>query len=112
MVLKLLQEQNKLEHIMFENIERKILVDEDGIIFPKNFSTDIHVLMENGKTILMEIKFKIDDRDLHHFLQVSKLYEAHYQKPDELWVLTIEISPKTFNVSKSFPFKLIFGKIK
>ncbi len=112
MVLKLLIEQQKLKDIEISNIERKIIIDEDGDIFPKGYSTDIDILMENGKTILMEIKFKIDNRDIYHFVQVSKLYEKLYQKPDELWVLTLEISPKTLNVSKEFPVKVIYGKIK
>ncbi len=112
MVLKLLIEQQKLKDIEISNIERKTIMDEVGDIFPRGYSTDIDILMENGKIILMEIKFKIDNRDIYHFVQVSKLYEKLYQKPDELWVLTLEISPKTLNVSKEFPVKVIYGKVK
>ncbi len=112
MVLKLLIEQRKLKDIEISNIERKTIIDEDGDIFPRGYSTDIDILMENGKIILMEIKFKIDNRDIYHFTQVSKLYEKLFKKPDELWVLTLEISPKTLKVSNEFPVKVIYGKIK
>jgi hypothetical protein len=111
MVLKLLKEQHKLKDINISRIERKTIVDEDGDIFPQRYSTDIDILMENDKLILMEIKFKVDNRDIYHFVQVSKLYEILYEKPDELWVLTLEISPKTLNISNQFPVKVIYGHI-
>ena len=68
--------------------------------------------MDNGKTILMEIKFKVDHHDIYHFVQVSKLYENLFNKPDELWILSLEISPKTLNISKKFPVRIIYGEIK
>jgi hypothetical protein len=112
MVLKLLIEQNKLKNIDFSSIERRTLIDEDGDVFPRSYSTDIDILMENGKTILMEIKFKIDHRDIYHFVQVSKLYEKLFKKADELWVLSLEISPKTLKISSEFPVKVMYGNIK
>ena len=112
MVLQLLIEQNKLKKIDISNIERRTLIDEDGDVFPRGYSTDIDILMENGKTILMEIKFKINYRDIYHFMQVSKLYEILYKKPAELWVLSLEISPKTLRFSSEYPVKLIYGNVK
>jgi len=111
MVIKLLQYYNKLKDVDITKIKQLEMFDEDGKIFPKGYRSDIDVIMENGKTILIEIKFKADNRDLYHFSQVSKLYEKLYKKPDELWILTFEISPKTFEVSKMYPFKMIYGEI-
>ncbi len=112
MVLNLLKEYNKLKDIDITHIEKIDLRDKEGVLFPKGYTTDIDVLIENGKTILMEIKFKADYRDMLHFIQVSKLYEHLYKKPDELWVLTAEISPKNYELSAMYPIKLIYGKVK
>ncbi len=112
MVLNLLKEVHELKDIEIKRIERIELRDEEGLFFPKGYTTDIDILIENGKTILMEIKFKADYRDIYHFVQVSKLYEHLYKKPDELWVLTAEISPKNYELAAKYPVKLIYGKIK
>ncbi|MHA1848249.1 MAG: hypothetical protein ACTSYS_05005 [Promethearchaeota archaeon] len=112
MVLKLLREHHDLKKVDFKRIERKKIVDAEGFIFPKNYSTDIDILMENGKTILMEIKFKVDLHDIFHFVQVSKLYEHLYHDVDELWVLSLEVTSKTLKDSKKFPIKMIHGVVK
>lgn len=75
-------------------------------------TADVDVLMENEKLILMEIEFKLDHCDLHHFYEVNQLYEELYKKPDELWAFALEISPKTLEHSTKYPIKLIFGTIK
>jgi hypothetical protein len=110
-IIRLLKEKEKIKDIDFSTIKRKQLVDEEGSIFQKGVRTDVDVLMKNGKTILIEIKFKMDQWDLHHFYEVSQLYEMKYEKPDELWALTLEITPKTLEHSQRFPIKLIYGKI-
>jgi len=112
MVLKLLKQYNKIKDVEISQLEQKELIDEGGIIFTKGYRTDVDILMDNGKTILIEIKFKADNRDIYHFVQVGKLYEHLYTKPDELWLLTFEISPKNFEVAAQFPVKLIYGRIK
>ena len=111
-VLKLLQEQHKLSGLEITKIERRDLIDADGLVFVKGYATDVDVLMEDGKTILIDIKFKADNRDLHHFFDVARLFEKLYKKPDELWVLSLEITPKTLAIATKYPFKMIYGKIK
>ena len=112
MVLRLLQRYNKLGDIDISKIEHVELIDKKGHIFTEGYRTDVDILIDNGKTILIEIKFKADNRDIYHFVQVSKLYERLHKKPDELWVLTAEITPKNFEVAMEFPVKLIYGKIR
>ena len=111
-VLKLLQEQHKLSGLEITKIERRDLIDADGLVFVKGYATDVDVLMEDGKIILIDIKFKADNRDLHHFFDVARLFEKLYKKPDELWVLSLEITPKTLAIATKYPFKMIYGKIK
>ncbi len=111
-ILEMLKEQNKIKEIDFSKIERVDIVDTEGVIFPKGVTSDIDVLMENGKNILMEIKFKLDSRDLYHFMQVGKLYEKLYKKPDELWAIALEITPETLKNSVKYPIKLIYGMLK
>ena len=69
MVLNLLKEYDKLKDIEITRIERIELWDKEGVFFPKGYTTDIDVLIDNSKTILMELKFKADYRDMHHFIQ-------------------------------------------
>lgn len=112
MILRLLKTYNKIKDVEISQIQQKELIDEEGIIFTRGYRTDVDILIDNGKTILIEIKFKADNRDIYHFIQVIKLYEHLYKKPDELWVLTFEISPKNFEIAAQFPVKLIYGRIK
>ncbi len=112
LIIKVLKEQQKIKDIEFSEIKREDLVDDKGYIFPKGTPTDIDVLVRDGKTILIEIKFKLDQWDLHHFYEVSQLYEKKIKKPDELWALTLEISPKTLEHLTRYPIKLIYGIIK
>ena len=97
MILELLKQSHKIQSDLITKISNKTIVDSEGEIFIKGYSTDIDILMENGKTILIEIKFKGDLRDLIHFFKVSKLYESKYKKPDELWFVCAEISKKSFD---------------
>ena len=111
-VLRLLKEENKLKEIEITKIEQLKLKDTEGVVFTKGYNTDIDILMENGKTILIEVKFKVNNRDLQHFFDAARLYEKLYKKPDELWVLTFEITHKTLKVAEElFPFKIIYGRI-
>lgn len=111
-VIKLLKAQNKIRDIDFSKIQRLPIIDTDGVVFPKGFTSDIDVLMENGKTILLEIKFKIDSGEISHFYDLATLYEKLYKKPDELWVLSLEISPRTLANAARYPMKIIYGKKK
>ena len=112
MVLRLLQEQDRLKEIEFSRIEKVNLIDTEGKIFAPGYSTDIDILMQNGRTILIEIKYKLERNDIGHFLNSSKLYEKIYKKADELWILCLEVAEPTLKFAEKFGIKVIYGNLR
>lgn len=110
-ILELLSEKIVQENVQSGKIHKEFLVDKEGNIFFKNYSTDIDVLIENGKTILMEIKYSPDNRDIFHFLKVSELYKETKRSFDELILLALEIKKDHVELAEEQGIKVIAGKI-
>ncbi|MHA1341193.1 MAG: hypothetical protein ACTSO2_14560, partial [Promethearchaeota archaeon] len=79
----------------------------------KGYSTDIDIISKDGEVHLFEIKFRPDQRDIYHFIQVSKLYQKKYKiKPSKLFLICIEINKKTLDYANNNGIEVIAGKIK
>ncbi len=110
-ILELLNEKLIQENIQASKIYKEFLSDKDGIIFVENYSTDIDVIMENGKVILMEIKYSPDNRDIFHFLKVAELYNKLKKSFDELILVALEIKKKHLELAQQEGIKVVAGKI-
>ena len=106
LILNFLMEQNKIKNIEFKNIIRKEIKDESG-----KHLTDIDILLENGKTILIEVKFKIHKKDVEHFNIIKNLYEKIYNKPDDMWMLGINASQAAIEEAEKNSIKIIYGRL-
>ncbi len=54
-IIEILNDELIRENIPASKIQKELMVDEEGIVFKKDFSTDIDVLIEDDKTILIEV---------------------------------------------------------
>ncbi len=110
-ILELLNEKLIQENIQSSKIYKEFLSDKDGVIFVKNYSTDIDVVIENGRVILIEIKYSPDNRDIFHFLKVSELYKKIKKSFDELILVALEIKKEHLDLAKQEGIKIIAGKV-
>ncbi|MHA1322275.1 MAG: DUF3782 domain-containing protein [Candidatus Helarchaeota archaeon] len=74
-VLQLMKKALQLENIDPSKIRKEYLYDGEGLVFYKNYSTDIDVLVENDNLYLVEVKATANKQDVDHFLQNIRLYE-------------------------------------
>ena len=110
-IIEILNDELIRENISASRIHKELMVDEEGIVFPKDFSTDIDVLIEDGKTILIEVKYRIDNYDIFTFLKLAELYEHTKKAFDQLLILTLEIKRLHLNYANKQGIKVIAGKV-
>jgi hypothetical protein len=108
-ILELLQKMLLKRDIDINKIEHKELIDEKGEVFSKNYRTDVDILIKNNFHYLMEIKYCADNRDIHHFLDVAKLYTKQYRQPYKLMLLTLDIDPKHLEYAEREKIEVITG---
>ena len=111
-ILYLLQDELIQENISSSDIKREKLLDREGKFFWENYNSDIDVLIQNGKTILIEVKYHADNHKLYHFLKNGKLYKHQYKKDyDELLMICLEINDINLEFAKKLGIKVITGKV-
>ncbi len=111
-ILYLLKERLIQENIQSSSIKKEILIDKEGTVFWKNYSTDIDILIQNGKTILIEIKYYADNRDIFHLKKNAELYKTLLNKEyDELMFICLEINEVNLHQAEQQGVKVIAGSI-
>jgi len=110
-IIEILNDELIRENIPTSKIQKETIIDKEGIVFTKNFSTDIDVLIEDGKTILIEVKYRMDNFEIFYFLKVAELY-SHTRKPyDQLLIITLEVKRLHLNYANQQKIKVIAGKV-
>lgn len=111
-ILSLLKDKLIQENIGVSEIKLEDLVDSEGKIFYENYNTDIDILIKNDKIILIEIKFKADNRDIFQILKKGELFKQIKKKSyDELMLVCLEINSMNFEQAIKQGIKVIAGKI-
>ncbi len=110
-ILELLSEQLIQENIPYKKMRKEFIVDKSGAVFTKNYSTDIDILVENGKTILIEVKYHPDNHDIFHFLKVAELYKRNYKPYDKLLLFALEIHARHLEYAREQGIKVITGTV-
>ena len=111
-VLNLLKDNLIKETINISEIKKIYLFDKEGTIFYDNYSTDIDILIQDGKTVLIEVKSGADNRDINDFLKKSALFKLQYQKNyDALILICLEINQRNFEDAIRQGIKVIAGEI-
>ncbi len=110
-IIEILNDELIKENIPASRIQKELMVDKEGIVFTKDFSTDIDVLIEDGKIILIEVKYRIDNYDIFTFLKLADLHERTRKAFDQLLILTLEIKRLHLNYANKQGIKVIAGKV-
>lgn len=111
-ILYLLQDKLIQENIQESEIKKKYLIDREGKIFWKNYNSDIDVLIKDGKTILIEIKYHADNRDGYHLLKNAELFKHQFnQEYDGLMIICLEVAQFNLNQIEQQGIKVIAGKV-
>ncbi len=111
-ILYLLKDKLIQENIQTSKIKKELLIDKEGKIFWENYNSDIDILIHDGKTILIEIKYHPDNRDGYHLVKNGELYKSLFNKDyDELMMICLEIERVNLEILKSQGIKVIAGKI-
>ncbi|TFG04177.1 MAG: hypothetical protein EU539_11340 [Promethearchaeota archaeon] len=111
-ILYLLKDKLIRESIKESEITKEYLIDREGKVFWKNYNSDIDVLIKDGKTILIEIKYTVDNRDGYHLLKNAELYKEQFNKEyDELMIICLEINQVNLSQLQQQGIKVISGKI-
>jgi len=109
-ILALMQKALVNRDIDINEIQGIELRDETGEVFTENYRTDVDVLLKDGFTFLMEVKYHPDNRDVYHFLKVAELYAKHYQYPNKLLLVALDIDPGTQAYAESQHIEVITGE--
>jgi len=109
-ILALMQKALVNRDIDINEIQWIELRDETGDVFTENYRTDVDVLLKDGFTFLMEVKYHPDNRDVFHFLKVAELYAKHYQYPNKLLLVALDIDPGTQAYAESQHIEVITGE--
>ncbi len=111
-ILNLLNDRLIQENIQSAQIKKEELIDREGKIFWENYNTDIDVLIQDGKIILIEIKYHPDNRDGFHLLKNAKLFKLQFKKDyDILMIICLEIKKINLEQIENQGIKVIAGKV-
>ncbi|MGV9173952.1 MAG: DUF3782 domain-containing protein, partial [Promethearchaeia archaeon] len=112
LILNILSERLLQENIDRSNISRKTLIDREGQVFYENYQTDIDVLIENGRTILIEVKSTADNRDIFSLQKKGELFNSmHDEEYDELMIICLEINQFNFEQAVQQGIHVVAGEI-
>ncbi len=112
LVLDLMKETLQLENIDWKKIHKEPLIDRDGKVFPKDYNTDIDVLLENGNVYLIEVKATADNRDVYDLLNKSRLFQYLKKRvPSELILVALRMNKMNYQYAVQNKIHLIIGEI-
>ena len=111
-ILTILNDELIKENIDASQIKKVYLFDEHGKVFWKNYESNIDILIQNGKTILIKVKYHSSKYKIETFVRNSKLYTLQFKKDfDELVMICLEIKRSDLRIAKEFGVKIIAGNI-
>ena len=97
-ILNLLSDKLIKENLEKSKISRESLVDWDGKVYFKDYRTNVDVIVQNDKVILIEVKYQADNRDIFDILQKAKLFKLQFKKNyDRLFIVCLEINQFNFD---------------
>ncbi|MHA1372535.1 MAG: hypothetical protein ACTSRA_22780, partial [Promethearchaeota archaeon] len=109
-ILDLMKETLKMEDIDPDKVRKQKVVDREGKVFWKDFSSDIDVLVRDGNIYVFEIKATADKHEINHFLQVVRLYElVECVKVKKKTLIALRISPEVKRYAQDLGVHVIHG---
>ncbi len=111
-VLELLKDKLIQEAIPVSAIKKEYLYDKEGTLFYENYSTDIDVVIQDGKTVLIEVKSGADNRDVNDLLKKASLFKVQFNKNyDLLMLFCLEINQRNLEDAIRQGIRVIAGQI-
>ncbi len=111
-VLELLKDKLIQEAIPVRAIKKEYLYDKEGKFFYENYSTDIDVVIQDGKTVLIEVKSGADNRDVNDLLKKAALFKVQFNKNyDLLMLFCLEINQRNLEDAIRQGIRVIAGQI-
>jgi len=111
-LILMLSDQLLQENIDRSKISREPLMDPNGVVYYENYSTDIDVVIQNDKTILIEVKSTADNRDIYDLIKKGELFKVQFDKEyDELMLVCLEINQVNFKQAIKQGIRVVAGKI-
>ncbi len=91
-ILNFLKDKLIKENISKGEIKREVLIDKEGKIYYQNYNTDIDMVVSDGRVILIEIKFKADNRDIFDLIQKISGYTLRFKGFSSFFSISLVIS--------------------
>lgn len=111
-ILYLLNDELIQENIQASEIKKEKLIDKDGKVFAKNYTSDIDVLIQDGKTILIKIKYHPNNWDGYHLKKNAELFKLLFKKDyDDLMIICLEIKKVNLKQIEILGIRVIAGKV-
>ncbi len=111
-ILELMRETLKMENVDPDKIKKVFIVDRKAMVFWKDYSSDIDVLVENGNVYAIEIKARASHADVTRFVQNIKLYElVENKKVTKSFVISLRIDPDIKSYAESRGLIVIAGDL-
>ena len=108
----MLNDQLIQESINVSEIKKEALIDKEGKIFYENYNTDIDILIQDGKIILIEVKSGADNRDINDLLRKAELFKLTRKKNyDALMLFCLEINQRNFEEAIRHGIRVIAGQV-
>ncbi|MBD3215267.1 MAG: hypothetical protein GF311_21850 [Candidatus Lokiarchaeota archaeon] len=112
LILNMLSDKLLQENIERSNITHQVLIDRQGDVYFENYSTDVDIVIQDGKTFLMEVKSTADNRDIFDLLKKGELYNNFAEKKyDGLILACLEINRANFELAIKQDVHVIAGAI-
>ncbi|MHA1733495.1 MAG: hypothetical protein ACTSU5_16220 [Promethearchaeota archaeon] len=112
LVLDVMRETLLLEKIDPAKIQKKFIVDREGVVYASNYSTEVDVVLENGNLYLVEVKATADNRDANDLLNKARLYEAtQKRKPDGLVLVALRMNRMNHDFAREKGIRVIVGNV-
>ncbi|TXT64195.1 MAG: hypothetical protein BAJALOKI3v1_240009 [Promethearchaeota archaeon] len=112
LILNMLSDKLLQENIEKSDIARQVLIDRQGEVYFENYSTDVDIVIKDGKTFLMEVKSTADNRDIFDLQKKGELYNKLTEKEyDGLILACLEINRANFELAIKQDVHIIAGAI-
>ncbi|MCF2138360.1 MAG: hypothetical protein K9W43_14100 [Candidatus Thorarchaeota archaeon] len=107
---KVLAEILKAEGIDPDKINHVQVIDPDGKIFAKGYTTDIDIYYEGKQRWIIEYKARAERNDIMHLVFVGRLMEEVYKlKPDRLLMVALNVSGMAESFAEEMGVDIIHG---
>jgi len=85
------------------SVSRYHVYDDEGITGYKGRPVEIDIIIQNDKTILAEIKSRIDPGDVFEFLDKVRFYEyREKKKPDYLVMIGVDVREDARKIAQEY----------